>query len=178
MLPVLWRRCLATQRARSRHKNWDGLRVIELATLTRLLSDSVPSFCGTHRFAKTVRSLVPKQEASCPTSRSWWFLTSPQTCSAGTTLLTCLRFQKGDLSEADEELFCKPPVWVDLPVWYPEKVAQVLRDWSFLLPTRQAHLSTLSVRALDFRHVAAHSQKVSWFPIDAPQKVSCFERLF
>ena len=34
---------------------------------------------------------------------------------------------------------------MDLPVWYPEKVAQALRDWTFPLSTRQAHLSTLSV---------------------------------
>ena len=33
------------------------------------------------------------------------------------------RAEEGEVSDADEELLCKP-VCVDLPVWYPEQVAQ------------------------------------------------------
>ena len=45
----------------------------------------------------------------------------------------------------NEEFLCKP-VCVDLPMWYPE-----LLDWGFALPTCQAPLSTLIVKALGHR---------------------------
>ena len=49
---------------------------------------------------------------------------------------------------ADEELLCKPTVWVDLLVWNPEPL-----DWGFALPTCQAPLWTLNVKALGPRRV-------------------------
>ena len=55
--------------------------------------------------------------------------------------------------EAHQELLCKPPVWVDLPVWFPEQVAQAHLAWGFGLPTCQATLSTLSLSALGPRRV-------------------------
>ena len=51
--------------------------------------------------------------------------------------------KKGDVSEADEELLCKPTVSVDLPVWYLEQVAQGVSSSSEFLHQR--------------------SRKVSWF---------------
>ena len=48
------------------------------------------------------------------------------------------RAEEGDVSEADEELLCKLTVWVDLPVWYPEQVAQAVSSSSGFLHRRSA----------------------------------------
>ena len=71
----------------------------------------------------------------------WLFVPCSQDLpSVGTSPHMSLRAEEKEDSEAEEELLCKPPVWVDLPVWFPEPVAQATEICAANMPSTSIDL--------------------------------------